>query len=151
MVRGNLWAPRSLLAWQSPVTGDLAGLVVPWAGWPVATRDGREPYRLPGGDGVCAEAAGRISVIAQAAGPVRGDCPAPVGWTCGAGSVLAGGRGRHVGSRAAYASRSRQPRGCTPGEEGRARPSQAIEPMIDTCEYGSNLAPNSWAGDLPGR
>jgi hypothetical protein len=40
------------------VTGDLAGLGgalgglgVPWSGWPVAMGDGRELYRLPGGDG----------------------------------------------------------------------------------------------------
>ncbi len=47
-----------LPVWQSPVTGDLAGLVVgPWADWPVATGDGWEPSRLLGGDGVCAEVA----------------------------------------------------------------------------------------------
>ena len=35
-----------LLAWQPAVTGDLAGLVVPWAGWPVAA--GGMSGSLPG-------------------------------------------------------------------------------------------------------
>jgi hypothetical protein len=34
-----------------------------WAGWPVATGDGREPYRLPGDDGVCAAAAQCVCMV----------------------------------------------------------------------------------------
>ena len=83
------WAPGGpgesvgspqLPVWQAPVIGDLAGLVAgPWAGWPVATGMGGSLTGCPAGMACARRRPGRISVISQAAGPVRDGCPAPMG------------------------------------------------------------------------
>ena len=91
--------PRESLDSRDPgvtvsVTGDLGRLVVPLTGWPVAAGGmGGSLTGCPAAMACVLRRPGRVSVISQAAGPVGDDCPAPVGWICGAGSALQGGVG----------------------------------------------------------